>query len=204
MKRALDVAVASALLVVTAPATLLAMVAIRMTSPGPALHAARRAGQDGRVFAMYKLRTMRVGPGPRITSARDPRITQVGAFLRRAHVDEIPQLVNVLRGEMSLVGPRPEDPALVELYSPEERRVLSVRPGITGSAQLAFAREDELLTGDDPEGVYVREILPRKLAVDLEYVRTRTLRGDIAILVRTALTALQRRGGAAGARRSAT
>lgn len=204
MKRALDVGLAALLLVVTAPVLLAAMAAIRLTSAGPALYLARRVGKDGRIFTMWKLRTMRAGPGPRITGAADPRTTPAGAFLRRTRIDEIPQLVNVLRGEMSLVGPRPEDPRFVELYSPEQRRVLSVAPGVTGAAQLAFAREEELLVGEDPEATYVREILPRKLAIDLEYVRTRSLGGDLAILARTARLALQRRDTGSGVRRNAT
>lgn len=191
MKRALDLAIAVPLLLALAPVMLVLAIAVRLTSPGPALHRAIRSGRDGRPFTMLKLRTMRPGAGAAVTTTRDPRITALGRILRRTRIDEVPQLWNVVRGEMSLVGPRPEDPRFVALYTPEQRAVLAVRPGITGAAQLAFRDEERLLDPSDPEGSYVREVLPRKVAMDLAYVRRRTLAGDLAIIGRTLL---RRRG----------
>src|SRR5204862_8233186 len=126
--------------------------AVGRASPGRIVHRALGRGRHGRPFTLYKFRTMVVGAtaaGPGITARRDPRITRVGRALRRSRLDELPQLWNVLCVEMSLVGPRPEAPKFVALYTPEQRRVLSVRPGITGAAQLAFRNEEELLPSDD-------------------------------------------------------
>jgi lipopolysaccharide/colanic/teichoic acid biosynthesis glycosyltransferase len=202
VKRALDVGVAALLLIATSPVLAAATVAILVTSGGPVLHRARRVGQGGREFAMYKLRTMRPGAGPAITASGDPRITPLGSLLRRTRVDELPQLVNVLRGDMSLVGPRPEDPRFVALYTAEQRAVLSVPPGLTGPAQLFYRREEEMLPPGDPETAYVREIMPAKLGIDLAYVRERTFWGDVAILARTAAAAM--RPGHARGRKSAS
>ena len=185
MKRALDLAIAVLLLLALAPFMLALAIAVRLTSPGPAFHRATRAGRDGRPFTMLKLRTMRLGPGAAVTTRSDPRITPLGRILRRTRIDEVPQLWNVVRGDMSLVGPRPEDPRFAALYTTEQRAVLAVRPGITGAAQLAFRDEERLLDPSDPEGSYVREVLPRKIAMDLEYVRRRSLAGDLAIIART-------------------
>jgi len=185
VKRAVDLAIAAPLLLLLSPLLLALALAVRLTSPGPALHRAVRAGRGGEPFTLYKLRTMRVEPGPAISGARDPRVTRLGRALRSSRLDELPNLWNVMAGDMSLVGPRPEDPRYVERYTPEQRAVLSVRPGLTGPAQLRFRDEAVLLDPEDPEGSYVRDVLPEKLAIDLEYVRHRTLRGDLAILLRT-------------------
>ncbi|TMB62591.1 MAG: sugar transferase [Chloroflexi bacterium] len=182
MKRALDLAVAVPLLVILSPVLVALAAAVRLTSRGPAFHRATRVGRDGRPFTMLKLRTMRAGPGAAITTRDDPRVTALGRALRRARLDELPQLFNVVRGEMSIVGPRPEDPRFVALYSEEQRAVLALRPGITGAAQLVFRDEAALLDPADPEGSYVRAVLPRKLAIDLEYARGRSLAGDLRIM----------------------
>ena len=192
MKRALDVALALPLLVVASPLVLALALAVRLTSAGPSLHRATRVGKDGRPFAMLKLRTMHVGGGPAITPRDDPRITRLGRWLRDARLDELPQLWNVLRGDMSLVGPRPEDPRFVALYTKEQRAVLEVRPGLTGPAQLVFRDETASIDSADPEGSYASVVLPRKLALDLAYVRGRSLAGDVAIILRTAAAALRR------------
>ena len=185
-RRVLDVLGALIGHVLLAPLAAAAGLAIVLESRGGALHAARRMGRDGRPFTMFKLRTMRAEGGARITAVDDERITRVGRVLRRLHVDEWPQLWNVLRGEMSLVGPRPEDPALVDLDDPLWCRVLSVRPGITGPTQLSFAtREAALLCGGDAEDVYRRDLLPAKLASDVAYVDGRSLATDVVVLVRT-------------------
>jgi len=182
VKRALDLAVAVPLLVILSPVLVALAAAVRLTSRGPAFHRATRVGRDGRPFTMLKLRTMRAGPGAAITTRDDPRVTALGRALRRARLDELPQLMNVVRGEMSIVGPRPEDPRFVALYSEEQRAVLALRPGITGAAQLVFRDEAALLDPADPDGSYIRAVLPRKLAIDLEYARGRSLAGDLRIM----------------------
>ena len=186
MKRVLDVVLSLAGLLVLWPLALVAAIAVVATSRGGAFHAAERVGRSGTRFTMWKFRTMRVAGGARITAANDARITGVGRVLRRLHLDEWPQLWNVLRGDMSLVGPRPEDPAMVDLGDSRWQRVLSVRPGITGPTQLEFsAREARELPAEDPETHYLSEILPAKLASDLGYVDDRTVVGDVAVLLRT-------------------
>jgi lipopolysaccharide/colanic/teichoic acid biosynthesis glycosyltransferase len=188
VKRALDVAVSAVLLAVLSPLLAVLAALVRFSSSGPALHRARRVGRGGAEFTMYKLRTMRrdaATTGPGITARGDARVTSLGRALRRTHLDELPQLWNVLRGDMSLVGPRPEDPRFVARYTPEQRAVLSVRPGITGPAQLAYRDEARLLPADATEDAYARDVLPAKLAIDLAYVRRPSLWRDLAVLART-------------------
>ena len=158
---------------------------------GPFLYRAPRVGQ-GDTFMVLKVRTMTVGTaGSKVTLANDPRVTRVGRILRRYRLDELPQLVNVIRGEMSLVGPRPEDPAYVDMADPLHVRVFSAKPGITGLAQLAYHDEAELLTGPDADQRYRKEILPAKLRLDAEYLDRRTTLLDLKILARTARTILR-------------
>jgi lipopolysaccharide/colanic/teichoic acid biosynthesis glycosyltransferase len=197
-ERLVDLVLAGLLLVLFLPVLLLLALAIRVDSPGPVLHRATRIGLGGRPFSLYKFRTMidgAAGQGPHITAARDPRVTRVGRVLRRTKVDEFPQLWNVLRGDMRLVGPRPEDPRFVALYAPDEQLVLSVCPGLTGPSQLTFFDEEAMLASAsrDPETTYVRDILPRKLAIDLEYARQHDLGTDLVILVRTLRVVLRLR-----------
>jgi lipopolysaccharide/colanic/teichoic acid biosynthesis glycosyltransferase len=189
MKRAVDLVVGCLLLVILLPLYAAIALAVRLDSPGPILHRARRVGLDGRLITVFKFRTMgRDAPlGSPITRAKDPRVTRLGRALRRWKFDELPQMWNVVRGEMSLVGPRPEDPRLVQRYTREQLDVLSVRPGITGPSQLLFRNEEDLLEAEDPEEMYVRDVLPRKLEIDLEYVRRHNLLDDMRILVRTVL-----------------
>jgi lipopolysaccharide/colanic/teichoic acid biosynthesis glycosyltransferase len=130
--------------------------------------------------------------GPGITPANDPRITPLGAWLRRSKVDELPQLINVLKGEMSLVGPRPEDPRYVACYTAEEHATLEVPPGITSLASLYYRSESERLTGPDWEKTYLAEVLPHKLQIELNYLRTRTIRTDLQVLVKTVLALASR------------
>lgn len=178
---------AAAGLIFLSPVLVGAALAVKLSSPGPVLHRAVRVGRAGNPFAMLKFRTMVVGAvaGPGITAVADPRVTPVGQVLRRWKLDELPQLVNVLRGEMSLVGPRPEDPRYVARYTPEQRRVLRVRPGLTSPASLRFFREESMLTGEDWETAYLQRILPAKLSEDLEYLDHRSARSDLTILVRS-------------------
>src|SRR6185295_4073920 len=159
------------------------------------LYRARRVGKGGCVFTLYKFRTMVVDDertGPAITRHEDPRVTAVGRFLRWTKLDELPQLLNTLSGTMSLVGPRPEDPGYVRLYSADQRRVLDVKPGITSPATVLHRDEEAMLTGPDWERRYRTEILPEKLRIELDYMSRRTLGGDIRILAHTAAALLRR------------
>lgn len=195
IKRTIDVVVAAVLLVVTIPIWIPIAIAIRRGSPGPVLYHAPRIGKDGHPFTMYKFRTMRADAasvGPAITVGEDPRVTPIGRRLRTWKVDELPQLINVVQGQMSLVGPRPEAPEYVALYGARQRQVLSVRPGVTGPSQIVHRHEDRLLARADAEEHYRREILPRKLEIDLDYVRRRSLLFDLRVIVQTVASLWQR------------
>ena len=187
-RRVLDVVGAGLGIVLLSPLWVLVAVAIKLDSPGPVFYRARRVGRDGEVFRLYKFRTMVTDAdkhGPAITAAGDTRVTRVGRFLRRTKIDELPQLINVMKGEMSLVGPRPEDPRYVALYTKEQREILRVRPGITSAASLTYRHEEKLLQGKDWEDIYQTEIMPAKLAIDLEYLRHRTLWSDLVLIGKT-------------------
>ena len=188
LRRLLDVTVAGALLLVVAP--LLAVLALlaRATSPGTALFRQTRIGRNGRPFVLLKLRTMRASTsGPAITYGADPRITPLGAWLRRTKLDELPQLWNVLRGDMSLVGPRPELPHYVARYTAAQRAVLRARPGLTDPASLAWADEAATLGRfAEPDRAYVEEVVPSKIALSLAYLERRTVWSDLAVVMRTA------------------
>jgi lipopolysaccharide/colanic/teichoic acid biosynthesis glycosyltransferase len=188
-KRTLDLTVSAVGLVALLPLLAAVAAAIRASSPGPVFFRQRRIGRGGVPFWLYKFRTMRPAPGgPSITAAGDHRITPVGRWLRHWKLDELPQLFNVLRGEMSLIGPRPEVPEYVRLYDAEQQRVLSVRPGITGPSQICFRDEERLLAAQpDPQAYYTSTLLPAKLAVDLNYLRQASIREDVRLLSRTVL-----------------
>lgn len=188
MKRAFDFTAALVGLVLTSPLVVAAAVAVKLGSPGPAFYSGPRVGRNGALFKIHKLRSMRVGAdatGPAVTAGDDPRVTRVGRLLRRTKLDELPQLLNVLTGDMSLVGPRPEHPDYVKQYTPDQRRLLAVRPGITGPATLAFIDEEQVLRGGQPESTYLKEVLPKKLALELRYVEHATFGSDLAILRKT-------------------
>lgn len=188
MKRAVDLVGAALGLVVGSPVLLAAAVAVRLSSPGSIIFRQVRVGRQGETFEICKLRSMRSDAvGAAVTVGEDPRITGVGRWLRSTKLDELPQLWNVLRGDMSLVGPRPEVPHFVAMWPSEAREViLSVRPGITDPASIEFRREAEsLAAATDPERHYVEVVLPRKVELYCAYVRTRTVMGDLAILART-------------------
>lgn len=193
-KRIVDLAFGVALLLMATPLLVGIAAAMRLGGDqGPYFHRARRVGEGGRVFTVLKIRTMVDGvAGPKVTTLSDPRVTRLGRVLRRFRLDELPQLVNVVRGEMSLVGPRPEDPTYVDFKDPLHRRVFTARPGITGLAQLEFHDEGRLLVGPDPERLYRETILPAKLRLDAEYLGRRSLRLDLEILIRTAGAVLGR------------
>ena len=193
VKRLFDVVCAAAGLVVSAPIVALAAVGIKLTDPGPVFYRARRVGYLGRQFTMYKLRTMRRGEsdtGPVITGHGDDRVSPFGKILRTTKVDELPQLFNVLRGDMSIVGPRPEDPSIVrEHYSLGDLETLGVRPGLASPGSIyQYASGDHLLTGADPAAPYVDKLLKTKLALDRVYFRRASLRRDVAIIGRTLWT----------------
>jgi lipopolysaccharide/colanic/teichoic acid biosynthesis glycosyltransferase len=189
-KRIFDVLVSSLGLLLLSPLMLAIAVAVKLDSPGPVFFRQERVGRYGRTFRIHKFRSMvsdadrRGGP---LTVGRDPRVTEVGQVLRRYKLDEIPQLIDVVRGKMSLVGPRPELPRYVDRYPIEDRAVvLSVRPGITDRASVAFLDESSLLAqAADPENAYIREILPVKLRAYRAYVEGRTFGGDLRILLET-------------------
>ena len=187
-KRALDLVISTLLLILLSPLMLALGLWVRLDSPGPALYRGKRVGKDGRPFLMYKFRTMveeAERQGPAVTFRDDPRVTRAGRFLRRTKLDELPQFLNVVKGEMSMVGPRPEDPTYVALYDQEQRQVLTVRPGITGPTQLEYRDEASMLQGSSVENEYVTRIMPQKLKLDLEYVRSRSLALDLMILWQT-------------------
>jgi lipopolysaccharide/colanic/teichoic acid biosynthesis glycosyltransferase len=191
--RCLDVLGSTAGLIMLSPLLLGLGVLIRTTSPGPALFRSIRIGKDGRPFTLLKYRSMTQdapSTGPAITAAADTRVTPVGRFLRQWKLDELPQLVNVWRGEMSLVGPRPEDPRYVRLYSREQIRVLDTKPGMTSPASLVYRDESSQLTGDDWEERYIHEIMPAKIAIDQAYLAHRSVWSDVRIILRTVTTLL--------------
>jgi lipopolysaccharide/colanic/teichoic acid biosynthesis glycosyltransferase len=188
-KRAFDLVASSlGLLVVGVPLVLLGLL-VRASSPGPAIFRQQRLGRDGRLFSIWKLRTMVAGApalGAAITAGGDPRVTRLGRFLRRTKLDELPQLVNVWLGDMSLVGPRPEVPRYLPCYGPADRVVLRVRPGITDPASVLFRDEEQVLARfTDPERAYTEVILPLKLELAREYLCTQSFTGDVALILRT-------------------
>jgi lipopolysaccharide/colanic/teichoic acid biosynthesis glycosyltransferase len=188
LKRATDLLASSVALIVLAPLFLLIALLVGCTSRGPILFRQERVGLDGRPFRILKFRTMRPGTGLPITGSGDRRITPVGRILRRAKLDELPQLFNVWRGEMSIVGPRPEVPVYVAGYGAQERRVLDVRPGLTDPATLEYRDEERILgrvPPEDRERYYVAEILPRKLRLNLVYVEKATFAGDLRLVAKT-------------------
>ena len=178
---------ALAVLVASIPVLAVAALAVLLDDGLPVLYRQNRVGRRNRLFQLLKFRSMRNGlSGPAITAASDTRITRVGAILRKYKLDELPQLWNVVRGDMSLVGPRPEVPKYVALYTPEQRAVLSLRPGITGMASIDYINENELLAkAADPELAYIEEVMPAKFALDLRYVRERSFLLDVRIILAT-------------------
>jgi lipopolysaccharide/colanic/teichoic acid biosynthesis glycosyltransferase len=194
-KRLFDVAVSVLALLLLALPMLAIAAWIRLDSPGPVFFRQQRVGRHGVPFAIHKFRTMRADAGGLpLTVGADARITRAGRWLRRTRLDELPQLLDVLAGHMSLVGPRPEVPRYVALYPPGLReRALSVRPGLTDPASLAYIDEAALLAAAaDPEREYVERILPRKVAQAAAYAERATLASDVAVLARTARALLRR------------
>ena len=189
-KRAMDVSLSLLALPLAVPLMALIALAVKLDSPGPVWFRQERVGRSGRLFRIHKFRTMRVtdGTGPLVTASHDARITRVGRWLRRTKLDELPQLIDVLNGDMSLVGPRPEVPRYMALYAePVRRQILSLRPGITDRAAIEFRDEERLLAASaDPERAYVEQVMPIKQRYYLDYVAQRSLGGDLRILWDTA------------------
>lgn len=193
--RLLDLGLGIAGLVVAAPIVVGAAIAMRASGDrGPLLYRAQRIGEGGHTITVYKVRTMRVASvGLPITHSDDDRITRVGRVLRRFKLDELPQFLNVVRGEMSVVGPRPEDPSYVDWSDPLHRFVFSARPGITGPSQIAFRHEERMLAVADPDMHYRTVVLPRKLEMDAAYLHRRTVRSDLGMVMAT-ISAIFARG----------
>ena len=187
VKRAVDIPVSAIGILLLSPVFLVVAAAVRLDSKGPAFYKSVRIGQYGKPFAMRKFRTMRVNSeGQGITTGQDdPRVTNVGRFLRRHKIDELPQLFNVLIGDMSLVGPRPDFEEHTSAYSGEEKLILTVRPGITDYASLHFYQLDELVGSQDPHRVYVERFRSEKNQLRVAYVKNQSLGEDFRILFRT-------------------
>jgi lipopolysaccharide/colanic/teichoic acid biosynthesis glycosyltransferase len=189
IRRLFDITLGIAMLIALSPLLVLVSIAILLSSPGKPFYGGWRVGKDGRRFRMWKFRSM-VRNGDRIggsvTTPKDPRVTTIGRFLRATKIDELPQFFNLILGDMTLVGPRPESPTLIERYSPEQRRILSVKPGITGSAQL-FYTTDPVPDGAEPDDYYIEHLLDERVRLDLQYERTRTPVSDCALVLQTAM-----------------
>jgi lipopolysaccharide/colanic/teichoic acid biosynthesis glycosyltransferase len=190
MKRLTDIFISAVLLAVCSPLIALTALAVALTSRGPLLYRQQRVGARGRTFEIIKFRTMCVGAdksGPSVTSADDARITPIGRFLRKSKLDELPQLLNVLKGEMSLVGPRPQVPRFVQEFDPAKRTVvLSVPPGVTGITSICYRNEETMLAKiGNRESYYLRYLLPRKLEIDVWYVSHRSLFSDLYLIAAT-------------------
>jgi lipopolysaccharide/colanic/teichoic acid biosynthesis glycosyltransferase len=187
-KRLFDIVVSFLGLITLSPVLLVIGAVVRLQDGGPALYKGKRVGKDWRIFSLYKFRSMVLNAdamGPAVTVGGDARITRVGQFLRNTKLDELPQLFNVLKGDMSFVGPRPEDPRYVVLYTREQRLLLACRPGITSPASLQYRSEETLLAGENSLERYQREILPSKLSIELDYLKTRTFWSDINLILQT-------------------
>lgn len=195
-KRLSDLCFSIILLILLSPLFLIVAVAIELDSKGPVFFRQERVGLNGRPFNIYKFRTMVENApeiSPNITPSNDPRITRVGAFLRKWYLDELPQLINVLKGEMSVVGPRPETPEYVALYTPEQRRVLAAKPGMAGPATIVYRNEADLLADcQNPEQFYINYMMHERLNLDLEYVENQSLLCDLRLLVQMLRTTLAR------------
>ena len=188
-KRAMDIVLSACALAILWPLLLLIALAIWIDDPGPVFYRQVRVGRNGKTFRIFKFRSMVMDAdkkGLAITVGRDSRITRVGAVLRKTKLDELVQLLNVLFGQMSFVGPRPEVPKYVELYTPYQRQVLLVRPGITDYASIAYRNENDLLAGaKDPEKMYIEQIMPDKIELNMKYLREISPLADIKLILKT-------------------
>ena len=195
LKRLMDIVVSGGALLVIWPVLLIVALAIKIDDPGPVFYRQVRVGRGGRTFRIFKFRTMVVDAdkkGLAITVGLDNRITRVGALLRRTKLDELAQLINVFTGDMSFVGPRPEVQKYVDLYTPYQRQVLLVRPGITDYASIAYRNENDLLAGaEDPERMYIDVIMPDKIELNMKYLREISPAADIRLIFGTILAVIK-------------
>lgn len=186
MIRFFDIIFSAVGLLLLSPFFLIIYIVIRCESKGGGFYCQQRVGKDGRMFGLYKFRSMRTGSDKKgliTVGGHDSRITRMGYFIRKYKIDELPQLWNVLKGDMSLVGPRPEVKKYVDLYTEEQRRVLSVRPGITDYASIEYVDENEILgKADNPDRVYVEEIMPAKIKLNMRYIENRSLKEYFKII----------------------
>lgn len=197
LKRAFDITVAALVLIILSPVLLIAAVAVKVNSTGPVFFLQERIGRGGKPFKIIKFRTMVTDAdkkGIQITvGGRDPRITSVGYVLRKTSVDELPQMINILKGDMSLVGTRPEVKRYVDEYTPEMMASLLLRPGVTGQSSLKYSCENDMLKdADDPERFYIEKILPDKMAINLDYTMNFSVGLDLKILCKTAVCVFKR------------
>ena len=195
VKRIFDIIASFCGIIITGLFLVMIALIIKFTSPGPIFFKQSRVGKDGKLFKIFKFRTMVVNAerlGKQITIGKDDRITKVGHFIRNYKIDELPQLFNVLKGDMSLVGPRPEVPKYVELYTDQQRKVLNVRPGITDLASVRYRNENELLgKSENPEELYINTIMPDKLNLNLQYINRSNIFFDIYIIITTIVKCLK-------------
>ena len=191
MKRLFDIIFSMIILLLFLPFGLIISLLILLSGKGGIFYIQERVGKNGRPFGLLKFRTMRKDAdklGKLTVGMRDPRITKIGYYLRKSKLDEFPQFINVLKGEMSVVGPRPEVKEYTDLYTDEQRKVLTVKPGITDFASLEYYRENELLgNSDDPRQTYIEEIMPEKIKLNLKYIESQGLATDLRIIGRTFL-----------------
>lgn len=189
MKRLLDIICSLLALVVFSPLWIVIALAIVIESRGGVLYRQSRVGRNNRDFTLYKFRTMRTGSdkkGLLTVGDRDSRVTRVGYFLRKYKLDEFPQLINIIKGDMSIVGPRPEVRKYVDMYTPEQLKVLSVRPGLTDYASIRYVHESEILArSDNPEQTYIDEVMPAKLTLNMEYIQNQSLWEDVKLIFQT-------------------
>ncbi|MBR5559848.1 MAG: sugar transferase [Clostridia bacterium] len=195
LKRAMDIAISGCALLVIWPVLLIIALAIKIDDPGPVFYRQVRVGRNGKEFRIFKFRTMVVDAdkkGLQITVGRDNRITRMGRLLRKTKLDELAQLINVFTGEMSFVGPRPEVPKYVNMYTPYQRQVLLVRPGITDYASIAYRNENDMLEGaDDPERMYIDVIMPDKIELNMKYLREISPLADIRLILSTIIAVIK-------------
>ena len=195
LKRAMDIVISGGALLVIWPVLLLIALAIKIDDPGPVFYRQVRVGKDGKEFRIFKFRTMIVDAdkkGLQITVGKDNRITRMGRLLRKTKLDELAQLINVFVGEMSFVGPRPEVPRYVNLYTPYQRQVLLVRPGITDYASIAYRNENDMLEGaEDPDRMYIDVIMPDKIELNMKYLREISPLADIRLILTTIVAVIR-------------
>jgi len=192
LKRSFDIFFSFCGLIILSPLFLIIFVLVKTESKGPAIYKQTRVGKNGKDFSVLKFRSMKQdseSKGLLTVGGKDPRITKTGYFIRKYKLDELPQLINVLKGDMSFVGPRPEVRKYVSLYDESQKKVLYVNPGITDVASIKYRNENELLEGsDDPETFYIKEIMPVKLKMNLEYINDRSFFKDIKVILNTLKT----------------